>query len=146
MSEQLPALELVGGGLAEWPDGRGPRGETIAPAAFLDASGYDGVLDLPHRFREAGIEAWHCAGEWEAEPLGLVVRVRAPVEAAFRIPLDRLRHGALIDSLLREGGCYICPTTPRLGINARLARDQSFYCTVDPGFAPTWRALRSGRR
>jgi hypothetical protein len=141
----LPALELVGGGLAEWPAGQGPRGETLAPAAFVDASGHDDLLDLPHRFHEAGAAGWDCAGTWEVEPLALVVRVRAPLEAAFRIPLDPARHAALIVSILRDGVLYLCPTTPRLGINARLARDHSFFCPVDQGFAAEWQRLRARR-
>ncbi len=145
MAEDLPVLELVGGGLAEWPSGHGPRGESIAPAAFVDASGYDGLLALPHRFHEAGAAGWQCEGRWDEEPLALAVRVRAPIQAAFRIPMDPKRHAALVDAVLRDGAVYICTTTPRLGLNARLARDQSFFCAVDRGFAERWRAIKAGR-
>ena len=147
MPQELPELELVGGGLAEWPPGQGPRGEAIAPAAFVDASGHDDLLALPHRFHAAGMAAWQCEGAWETEPLALVVRVRAAVEAGFRVPVNPAKRGhpQLIEAVLRDGALYICPTTPRLGLNARLARDQSFFCAVDRSFVDQWRALR-GRR
>jgi hypothetical protein len=143
-ANEVPALELVGGGLAEWPPGAGPRGESIAPAAYVDATGHDAILALPHHFHAAGA-GWDCRGEWEADPPALVVRVHAPVRAAFRVPIDPARRGhvPLVDAILRDGGIYICPTTPRLGINARLARDHSFYCAVDRGFAVQWRQIRS---
>lgn len=144
-AEHIPSLELVGGGLAEWPPGQGPRGESIAPAAFVDATGQEDLLALPHRFHEAGAGAWQCEGDFEEPPLALVVRVRAPVEAEFRVPLDGRRHAALVDAVLRDGALYICTTTPRLGLNARLARDQSFFCAVDRGFAERWRAIKMGR-
>ncbi len=142
----FPNVELVGGGLAEWPPGRGPRGETIAPAGFLDVSDHEALLDLPRLFHEAGQETWQCAATWEAEPLALVVHVRAPVEAGFRVSLDPTRHAPLIDAVLRHGGLYLCPTTPRLGINARLARDHSFFCAVDRSFAERWQAIRARAR
>jgi hypothetical protein len=138
----LPEVQLVGGGLAEWPPGRGPRGETIAPAAFLDVSGHEALLALPRLFHDSQPESWQCEGVWEAEPLALMVSVRAPAEVGFRIPLDPARHAPLIDAALRHGGLYLCPTTPRLGINARLARDHSFFCAVDRSFAERWRAIR----
>lgn len=145
MPNALPNVELVGGGLAEWPPGQGPRGETIAPAAFVDAGGHDDLLALPHYFRAVGLDAWQCTGTWEADPLALVVRVRIPVQAVFRVPLDPARHAPLIDAILRDGALYICTTSLRLGINARLARDHSFVCVVDRGFAEQWRALRPRR-
>jgi hypothetical protein len=142
MGENLPELELVGGGLAEWPSGQGPRGESIAPAAFVDADGHEDLLALPHRFQETGAAGWDCTGTWEEEPPALVVRVRAPLEAAFRVPLNPARHGPLVEAILRDGTLYICPTSPRHGINARLARDHSFFCAVDQGFASRWREIR----
>lgn len=149
--DPVPVLELVGGGLAEWPSGQGPRGESIAPAAFVDASDHDHLLALPHRFHEVGASRWDCIGVWEvggaaaserraASPpppaVTLLVRVRAPVAAAFRIPFQPARHRPLIEAMLRDGTLYICPTTPRLGLNARLARDNSFFCLVDRESAP----------
>lgn len=142
MTEELPELELVGGGLAEWPSGQGPRGESIAPAAFVDADGHDDLLALPHRFHEAGAGRWDCTGTWQEEPPALVVRVHAPVNVGFRVPLNPARHGPLVGAILRDGALYICPTSPRHGINARLARDHSFFCAVDQSFAPGWRVMR----
>ncbi len=138
----MPDVELVGGGLAEWPAGQGPRGESLAAAAFVDASGHDDLLALPHQFHEAGIGGWRCEGVWQVEPLALVIAVRAPVDVAFRLPFHPARHAALIDAILRDGAVYICPTTPRLGLNARLARDQSFFCAVDQTFGAQWRAMK----
>jgi hypothetical protein len=136
------SVELVGGGLAEWPSGKGPRGETIAPAAFVDVSGAEDLLDLPHHFHATGIAGWQARATWEREPLALRVTVETPVAAAFRIPLDARRHAALINAVLRDGGIYVVTTTPRLGINARLARDASVWVDVDTGFAETWKVIR----
>jgi hypothetical protein len=135
-------VELVGGGLAEWPSGKGPRGETIAPAAYLDVTGAEHLLDLPHQFHAAGIAIWRATGTLEADPPALAVTVGAPIEAAFRVPLDPRKHSALVQAILRDGGIYVVPTTPRLGINARLARDGSAWVAVDKRYAETWRKMR----
>jgi hypothetical protein len=137
----LDTVELVGGGLAEWPSGKGPRGETIAPAAYVDVSSAPHLLGLPHHFHAAGAGGWQADATWETEPLALVVAVNAPVEMSFRVPLDATRHAALINAVLRDGGIYVCPTTPRLGINARLARDHSVWVDADRSFAETWRTI-----
>ena len=78
---------------------------------------------------------------WQADPLALVITVSDPVVATFRVPLDPIRHMALINAVLRDGGIYVVPTTPRLGINARLAREHSVWVDVDRSFADTWRTL-----
>jgi hypothetical protein len=135
-------VDLVGGGLAEWPSGKGPRGETIAPAAFVDVTGAEALLELPHAFHAAGIAAWRAVGSLRAEPPALDVTVTAPVEASFHVPLDPRRHAALITAVLRDGGIYIVPTTPRHGINARLARDSGVWVEVDQAFAETWKRMR----
>lgn len=135
-------VELVGGGLAEWPPGKGPRGETIAPCAYVDVSGAEHLLELPHQFHAAGLAGWRATGTWEIDPLALIVTVGEPATAALRIPLQAAKHAALINAVLRDGGLYICTTTPRLGINARLARDNSFWADVDRTFTETWRTLR----
>jgi hypothetical protein len=141
--DEIETVELVGGGLAEWPPGKGPRGETIAPAAFLDVSGAERLLDLPHSFHAVGIAGWEAEGVWRTEPFALDVHVRAPLEAVFRIPLEARRHAALITAVLRDGGIYVVPTTPRHGINARLARDGSVWVSVDTAFAETWQRMRA---
>lgn len=125
----MDSVELVGGGLAEWPSGKGPRGETIAPCAYIDVSGAEHLLELPHQFHAAG-DAWRAHGSWQQVPLALTVTVTAPVTAEFQVPLDAAKHGALINAVRRDGGIYVCTTTPRHGINARLARDQSFWVGV----------------
>ena len=140
---ETTTVELVGGGLAEWPPGKGPRGETIAPAAFVDVSGAEHLLELPHSFHAAGIAGWRAEGAWQTEPLALTVTVSQPSPASFRIPLDAHKHAALINAVLRDGGIYVVPTTPRFGINARLARDQSVWVEVDRAFAETWKAMRT---
>jgi hypothetical protein len=142
-----PELELVGGALAEWPSGQGPRGETIAPAVFVDADGHDDLLALPHQFHAAGMAAWGCEATWQRDPLALDVRIQAPVPAGFRVRLDPNKPGrvALIEAILRDGTLYICPTSPKLGLNARLARDHSFFCAVDQTFAGEWRQMRARR-
>ena len=142
---EIDTVELVGGGLAEWPPAKGPRGETIAPAAFVDVSGAEHLLELPHQFHGAGVAVWRAQGTWQREPLTLTVEVTAPVTASFRIPLDAQKHAALINAVLRDGGIYVVTTTPRLGINARLARDQSVWVDVDRAFAETWRTMRGER-
>lgn len=145
LTDSIPDVELVGGGLAEWPSGQGPRGETVAPAAYIDVSGHEALLELPHRFHEATAATWQCTGVWQLDPPALAVQVSGPATASFRIPLVPARHGPLIDAALREGGLYLCPTTPRHGINARLARDHSFFCVVDRGFVEQWKTLRTQR-
>lgn len=144
-SADLPVLELVGGGLAEWPSGQGPRGETVAPAIFVDANGHPEILALPDRFHQVGDPLWQCGSTWETEPIALVVEITSPTALAFKIALDRQRHAAIIDALLREGGCYVAPTSPRYGINARMMRDHSFYCSIDRGFTDTWKEMRARR-
>ena len=139
---EIATVELVGGGLAEWPPGTGPRGETIAPAAFVDVTGAEHLLELPHHFHAAGIAGWEARGVWQPAPLALTVAVAEP-SASFQIPLDAHKHAALINAVLRDGGIYIVPTTPRFGINARLARDQSVWVEVDRAFAETWKAMRN---
>ncbi len=135
------AVELVGGGLAEWPSGKGPRGETIASAAFIDVTGAEHLLDLPHHFHGAGV-AWRAEGVLAADPPTLRIDVTAPIEATFQIPIEPGRHAALVTAMLRDGGIYVVPTTPRHGINARIARDGSVWVTVDTSNAETWRAIR----
>jgi hypothetical protein len=54
---RVDTVELVGGGLAEWPPGKGPRGETIAPAAFVDVTGAEHLLELPRHFHAAESKA-----------------------------------------------------------------------------------------
>jgi hypothetical protein len=139
---EIVTVELVGGGLAEWPHGQGPRGETIAPAAFVDVSGSEHLLELPHHFHVAGITAWRARAGLQVEPAALTVTVSAPVEAAFRMPLDARKHAALLSAVVRDAGIYVVPTTPRFGINARLARDQSVWVEVDADFADTWKMIR----
>jgi len=141
----IDTVELVGGGLAEWPSGKGPRGETIAPAAFVDVSGAEGLLELPHQFHAAGVAAWRAAGVLVEDPPRLDITVMAPVQAAFRVPLDARRHAALVAAMLRDGGIYVVPTTPRHGINARLARDNGVWVEVDRAFAETWKRMRSSQ-
>jgi hypothetical protein len=140
---EIVTVELVGGGLAEWPQGQGPRGETIAPAAFVDVTGGEHLLELPHHFHRAGIAAWKARADLQTEPASLTVTVTAPVEVAFRAPLDAHKHAALVSAVVRDAGIYIVPTTPRFGINARLARDQSVWVDVDADFAETWKKIRS---
>lgn len=139
---QIPSVELVGGGLAEWPSGKGPRGETIAPAAFVDVTGAEHLLELAHHFHAADAGGWQASARWLREPFSLEVEVQAPVTAAFRVPLEARRHAALINAALRDGGIYVTPTVPRLGINARLARDGSVWVEVDRGFAEHWKEIQ----
>lgn len=140
----VATVELVGGGLAEWPSGKGPRGETIAPAAFVDVSGAEHLLELPHHFHAAGPAGWKATAELQSEPAALTVTVSAPLEAVFEVPLDVQKHAALINAVVRDAGIYIVTTTPRFGISARLARDQSVWVEADPEFAGTWKAMRGG--
>lgn len=137
-------MELVGGGLAEWPAGQGPRGETIAPAAFVDVTGAEHLLELPHHFHAAGVAGWQARATLQPDPPVLSVSVSAPVAVTFQVPLDPGKHAAMIAAVVRDAGIYLVPTTPRFGINARLARDQSIWVAVDAEFADTWKKLRGG--
>lgn len=136
------AVALVGGGLAEWPSGTGPRGETIAPAAFVDVTGAEHLLELPRHFHGAEASAWHAVGMLASAPPALHVSVKAPIESAFHIPIEPGRHAALVTAMLRDGGIYVVPTTPRYGINARIARDGSVWVAVDASNAETWKVIR----
>lgn len=140
--DSVPSVELVGGGLAEWPSGKGPRGETIAPAAFVDVTGAEHLLELARHFHQAEAGGWEAYARWQPEPLALAVEIRAPLTAAFLVLLDAHRHAALINAALRDGGIYVAPTVPRLGINARLARDGSVWVAVDRAFAEDWKEMR----
>ena len=121
-------LEVVGGGLAEWPSGTGPRGETVAPCAFVDARAAPDLLALPDLFRlDPG--AWRATAHWDTAADGsrllrVIVSVPRAVTAdlRFRAP----RQGPFLEAIERAACLYVCPTTPQQGVNARLARDASF--------------------
>src|SRR3712207_5845330 len=98
-SVDIVTVELVGGGLAEWPSGQGLRGETIAPAAFLDVSGAEHLLDLPHHFHAAGPAGWKASAALQTDPPALLVTVSAPTGAVFRVPVDAQKHAALITAV-----------------------------------------------
>ena len=121
-------VEVVGGGLAEWPSGTGPRGETIAPCAFVDAGAAPELLELPACFH-ADPRGWRATGLWgTAEDGSRLLRIEvatSPTLVAnliFRGP----RQAPFLGAVERAGSLYVCPTTARRGVNARLARDFSF--------------------
>lgn len=127
-------LMVVGGGMAEWPQGEAPHGRRLAPVAFVDASERPQLLELPALFACVGFAAWRAQAllKEEAEETVLSVRLSQPRRATFALALPG-RYKTFIDSIKRLGILYICPTTPALGISARLAKDHSFPATLDRG-------------
>ena len=125
-------VDVVGGGLAEWPSATGPRGETIAPCAFVDASAAPDLLALPALF-QADPHGWQAVGHWSNAEDGsrlLVLELTAPRTRVVTLVFRGPRQAPFIAAVERAGTLYICPTTPAQGVNARLARDASFAAVV----------------
>jgi hypothetical protein len=115
-SDQAIRLEVVGAGNAWWvsPDA-GPA--SISTYVFLDVEQHPDLLALPERAAEPGWLA--TAHRLDG---GRLIRVEiAGSDAAIEIPTDHPQ----LESVRRARTLYLCPTTPRLGIDPRLARDRS---------------------
>ena len=121
-------LEVVGGGLAEWPSGTGPRGETVAPCAFVDAAAAPELLELPALFH-SDPPAWRATGTWivaDDDVRFLRIEIPGPAPIIANLVFRGPRRAPFIAAVERAGGLYVCPTTASRGLDARLARDASF--------------------
>lgn len=136
--EGRPPLEVVGGGMAEWSGGESPHGRPFAPVVFVDASGQPELLELPSLFTQVGFDAWGAKveiGDEEAEGATLTLRLSQP-QATVLVLAVPARYKAFIGTIKRMGILYICPTTPALGISARLAKDHSFSAALATDTSP----------
>jgi hypothetical protein len=123
-----PTLDVVGGGLSEWPSATGPRGEAVAPCAFVNVAGRPELLELAAQFH-ADPAAWRATGRWGSAgdaPRSLLVEVETPEPRRFELLFRAPRQEPFLAAVDRAGSLYVCPTTPSRGVNARLARDASF--------------------
>ncbi|MGI8970218.1 MAG: hypothetical protein ACR2HB_05870 [Dehalococcoidia bacterium] len=123
----METATVVGGGLAEWDPGKGPRGETVAPCAYVDAGNLPALLELPPLFHRDPTH-WQAAGRWLTRvdtQHALLIQVTSPTVAEFTIVFGHARMAPFLAAIERSGSFYLCPTTAKLGVNARLARDHS---------------------
>jgi hypothetical protein len=121
-------LQVVGGGLGEWYEKR-ERHQEATPYVFVDVEEHPELLNLP---AQAGEPGWRASAAWLADEAAIAVRIAAPVATELIIGLESPQLKPLIALIERDRTIAVCPTTPRLGINARLARDRSFFLQLPP--------------
>ncbi len=121
-------LEVVAGGLGEWYEKR-ERQQAATPYVFVDVEAHPELLDLPDQARQP---AWRAHAEWSPDGAGIALHVEAPARIDLAIGLDNPQLRALVALIERDRAVAICPTTPALGLNARLARDRSIFFTLPP--------------
>lgn len=120
-SEPTIRLEVVGAGNAWWvsPDA-GPA--SISTYVFLDVEQHPELLELRDRAEQPG---WSATARRLND--GRLVRVEiAGIDAAIEIPT----HHPQLEAVRRARTLYLCPTTPQLGLDPRLARDRSVAVEV----------------
>ncbi|HZQ37105.1 MAG TPA: hypothetical protein VFD32_14330 [Dehalococcoidia bacterium] len=113
----------MAGGLGEWYDKRERRHEAT-PYVFVDVEAHPELLELPEL---AGQPGWSAYAEWAPDRTGIAVQVESPERLALAIGLARPELRALVALIERDRMIAICPTTPKLGLNAQLARDRSVF-------------------
>ncbi len=121
-------LDVVAGGLGEWYEKREQQ-HAATPYIFVDVEAHPELLDLPDQARQPG---WRAEAEWAPGGAGIAVRVEAPEPLDLAIARDNPPRRALVALIERDRAVAICPTTPALGLNARLARDRSIFFTLPP--------------
>ncbi len=121
-------LEVVGGGLGEWYEKR-ERGHEATPYVFVDVEDHPELLELSAR---SGEPDWQANAAWLLAETAIHVRIAAPDPIEFVIGLENPRLKALVALIERDNAIAVCPTTPKLGINARLARDRSIFLQLPP--------------
>ncbi len=127
-SEPAIRLEVVGAGNAWWvsPDA-GPA--SISTYVFLDVEQHPELLDLPNRAAQPGWSA--SARRLDA---GRLVRVEI---AGMTAPIDIPTEHPQLEAVRRARTLYLCPTTPRHGLDPRLARDRSVAVEVADDHQPS---------
>ncbi|HLZ71745.1 MAG TPA: hypothetical protein VKV26_17720 [Dehalococcoidia bacterium] len=116
-------LEVVGGGLGEWYEKRG-REHEATPYVFVDVEDHPELLELPAQAARPG---WQAHAEWLPGEATLMIHLCVPAAVDLVIGLENPQLKALIALIERDHLLAVCPTTPKLGINARLARDRSVF-------------------
>lgn len=115
------SLEIVGAGNAWWvAPGAGPS--DISTYVFVNVEQRPELLALPDRTTEPGwwARARRCAG-------GSAIRIEvAGQETAIQLDVEQPQ----LEAVRRAHVLYFCPTTPRLGLDPRLARDRSVRLDV----------------
>jgi hypothetical protein len=120
--EAPPRLQVVGGGNGWWA---GPGPSSIATYVFVDVEAFPDLLNLPQRAAEPGImvePAWLDGGR----ALRLTLSGERPV--TVEIDLDRPE----LEAVRRARRLFVCPTTPKLGLDPYLARDLSVAVELPP--------------
>lgn len=125
-----PAIRLavVAGGLGEWYT-KHERAQEATPYAFVDVEDQPALLDLPAQSRAAD---WSATAAWLPGAPTIRISVVAPIALTLDLELDNPQLKGLVALIERDRLLHVCPTTPRLGINAQLARDRSFLVEVAP--------------
>lgn len=121
-------LEVVAGGLGEWYEKRERRHEAT-PYVFVDVERHPELLELPEQARQP---EWRAHAEWAPGAAAIAVRIDAPTPLALVVGLENPQLRAVLALIERDRMVAICPTTPKLGLNARLARDRSLFFTLPP--------------
>lgn len=121
---RLGAARLVGGGTAEWTEPGRDELDRYVPFLFVDATEQEELLALVDRYQEAP-QGWRCEARWEDNWSRLLFRVAQP-PLEFSLSLAGKELAPLRSSLLAARRLYVCPTTVRLGLSARLAHDRHF--------------------
>jgi hypothetical protein len=121
-------LNVVAGGLGEWYEKR-ERQHEATPYVFVDVEAHPELLELPDRARQP---EWRASAEWAPGGTGIAVQIEAPERLNLAIGLENPQLRALVALIERDHAVAICPTTPQLGLNARLARDRSLFFTLPP--------------
>jgi hypothetical protein len=116
---ELPIrLQVVGGGNGWWvSDSASPS--SIATYVFVDVEEHPELLDLPHLAQDP---SWSVSPTWLANGKALRLDIAGPRRLALTLDLDRPE----LEAVRRTRQLFVCPTTPRLGLDPYLARDRSF--------------------
>jgi hypothetical protein len=121
-------LEVVAGGLGEWYEKR-ERQQQATPYIFVNVEQHPQLLDLPERSRQPD---WRARADWLPGAAGIAVHIAAPSPAELTIELTNPQLRALVALIERDRAVAVCPTTPKLGLNAQLARDRSVFFALPP--------------
>ena len=119
-------LPVVAGGLGEWYEKR-ERQHEATPYVFIDVEEHPELLELP---AQANQPDWRAHADWTPGEAAILVRIEAPLSLDLAVELANPQLRPLVALIERDRRVAICPTTPKLGLNARLARDRSLFFTL----------------